>query len=868
MKKIKPIWFRSQLLTIVSLFAVLACTVFGRPAFADGAIANGDAQTDTISSDGEIDTWIFSANYGDTIHVQAGVSSSTNFSPLIQLLDPDDTVVASANGTDSAALTYPSVQGGVYKIKVLDSSIPPDGTATYNLYLAKSAGIFVIPADDEGSTLTNGGVHTGTIDLGDLDLWTFHADALDTVHARIGEVGTTGLKLHLSLYGPDGGLITGTSPPNATNSAQISHQAVVAGTYTVLVRDVTDSEASGSGDYQLYFANLPGSYSVSAGDEGGTLTNGGIHTGTIDLGDVDLWTFHADALDTIQAQASKTDTNSLQPHLLLYGPDGELVDEDGDPNSASISVQPLVGGIYTLIVQDNSNNASGSGDYSLAFSLAPDTTPVPAGVIISTLQNGGHVAGVFGTQGDIDKYSLNVNAGDKVRLQAGDPSGSVNVAPVLQVFANDGSLIAESDRATANKISRVKFRADVPETLTVVIFNSGSSSSGDYDLFTAITSQSIVTPLGDEGGILINGSVAGGSWFPRGDMDLYTLAVDAGDAVRIQLGEFNSQHANKNPKLEVFSSDGSLVAVSSDNLVARVAFTAEATDILTVLTLNDGSNTEADYQLYTSVVPQGFIIPTGDEGGVLIDGVTTSGVWTPRGDMDMYTYSNMAGSSVSITLECLTACGNAADPVLQVYADDGTLLGISTGGGTSNTYNVTLDYTAETTDTLYLLVFNNANGVTSTYDLTVTGIASLDSDGDGLSDALEALIGSDSSKDDTDGDGISDFDEVNYDGNAASYDPATDLNPLSADTDGDSVDDATELADGTDPLDPSDFLLPGDVNLDGLVNLGDYVKLIQFVLGIGASPSAEAIAAGDLNGNIILDTGDLVVYPRTFLGLI
>jgi len=54
----------------------------------------------------------------------------------------------------------------------------------------------------------------------------------------------------------------------------------------------------------------------------------------------------------------------------------------------------------------------------------------------------------------------------------------------------------------------------------------------------------------------------------------------------------------------------------------------------------------------------------------------------------------------------------------------------------------------------------------------------------------------------------------------------------------------------------------GGVNLDGLVNLGDHLKLFQFVLGIGASPSAEAITAGDLNGNSILDTGDLVVYPR------
>ena len=36
--------------------------------------------------------------------------------------------------------------------------------------------------------LTNGGVHAGTINLGDLDLWTFQADAKDTVWAQLGKL--------------------------------------------------------------------------------------------------------------------------------------------------------------------------------------------------------------------------------------------------------------------------------------------------------------------------------------------------------------------------------------------------------------------------------------------------------------------------------------------------------------------------------------------------------------------------------------------------------------------------------------------------------------------------------------------------------
>ncbi|MDQ3694439.1 MAG: DUF4352 domain-containing protein [Chloroflexota bacterium] len=68
----------------------------------------------------------------------------------------------------------------------------------------------------------------------------------------------------------------------------------------------------------------------------------------------------------------------------------------------------------------------------------------------------------------------------------------------------------------------------------------------------------------------------------------------------------------------------------------------------------------------------------------------------------------------------------------------------------------------------------------------------LDSDGDGLTDAQEASLGTDPLSADTDGDGLPDGDEVNLYGTS----------PLSADTDGDGVPDLQEVSAGTDPLAP------------------------------------------------------------------
>ncbi|MCB9794079.1 MAG: TlpA family protein disulfide reductase [Alphaproteobacteria bacterium] len=65
-----------------------------------------------------------------------------------------------------------------------------------------------------------------------------------------------------------------------------------------------------------------------------------------------------------------------------------------------------------------------------------------------------------------------------------------------------------------------------------------------------------------------------------------------------------------------------------------------------------------------------------------------------------------------------------------------------------------------------------------------------DSDGDGLSDADEASLGTDPNNADSDGDGVSDGDEVD-----------AGLDPLDADTDDDTVSDGDEVSGGSDGTD-------------------------------------------------------------------
>ncbi len=123
---------------------------------------------------------------------------------------------------------------------------------------------------------------------------------------------------------------------------------------------------------------------------------------------------------------------------------------------------------------------------------------------------------------------------------------------------------------------------------------------------------------------------------------------------------------------------------------------------------------------------------------------------------------------------------------------------------------------------------------TPTNTPTATNTPSVaDSDGDGLLNAQELLIGTDPNNPDTDGDGLSDGDEVNIhgtdplnpdtdgDGLSDSQEVQTTLtNPLNPDSDGDGLSDGAEV--NTHNSNPND----SDSDNDGL---SDYAEVINFL---------------------------------------
>jgi len=148
----------------------------------------------------------------------------------------------------------------------------------------------------------------------------------------------------------------------------------------------------------------------------------------------------------------------------------------------------------------------------------------------------------------------------------------------------------------------------------------------------------------------------------------------------------------------------------------------------------------------------------------------------------------------------------------------------------------------------------------------------VDDDNDGLSDFEEDTNDNgvvdagetDPFNSDTDGDGLNDFEEVGL---------GTD--PLLTDSDSDGYTDGAEVAAGSDPLDVNSIpaLSKGDLNLDGVVDIRDILLAMRALNG-QVTLSAEQLSRGDVAPLVSgipspdgqFSVGDLLVITRKAMG--
>jgi hypothetical protein len=434
-----------------------------------GVIANGQAG-DAILSLGDLDMWSFTAETGDSLMVRVGANG---FRPYVLLYGPTGTQLALGAGggsgdTDGLASAI-APTNGTYTAVV--QAYYADGTGPYTIHMAKSTGSFVVSPGDEGGDLINGADTPGEITKGDLDLWRFEATEGENIVIRM---GSPGFRPWVRVYGPTGKLFReSVAGGSSQNDAWVSGMVTNTGTFLVLVQSYYPSLSSA---YTLSLVKAPGPYIVSPGDDGGVLTNGVAHQGTNSLGDLDAWTFSANAGQNIALRVGAPD---YRPWLQLYSPNGTLIQEALGSSSAhrdaAMLIQVTNSGVFTVVQQ--SVYADGIGPYTLSFGQFPGSH------FVSTGDEGGRLTNAVNYDasialGDLDLWNFAACKGYPFTLVCQKLSGS-SFTPRVRLYARNGVLLATSQNASTVTIA---YPGTNSGSYTVMVDGAAHNDVGTYRL--------------------------------------------------------------------------------------------------------------------------------------------------------------------------------------------------------------------------------------------------------------------------------------------------------------------------------------------------------------------------------------------------
>ena len=319
------------------------------------------------------------------------------------------------------------------------------------------------------------------MDVGDLDVWTFTATAGDRIGIHVSQlVDNDDLRPWLRLWAPNGAVLGDTS---GVSVAELNGAiAPVTGTYLVLVASY-DSFFDGTGTYRLTLARTLRGYHISPGEDGGPLVNGSTHSGTMGVGDLDVWTFTANAGERIGIHASQlVDNDDLRPWLRLWAPNGAVLGDTSGVSVAEINgaIAPVTG-TYLVLVSSFDSFFDGTGTYELTMTHTPGPVTITAGDEGGALANGVPTTGVM-TAGDLDVYTIDVVAGRKISLNLLELTDTADFRPWIRLWAPNGSSLADTSALSNAIVNNAVAPVSGTYLILVSSFDSFFDGTGTYQL--------------------------------------------------------------------------------------------------------------------------------------------------------------------------------------------------------------------------------------------------------------------------------------------------------------------------------------------------------------------------------------------------
>jgi len=641
----------------------------------DGGSIPINGTTNILLQPGQVERYTFTANAGDTVNLNAGVSTTpAGQSVAFWIYRPDTGAIlwttpsfASIRTTGTQALTLSKLPvSGNYTVIVE----PSYGLAARaQLALSWSAGMPptygtpTLPATGTPQALASAGA-------GQSVTMTFNANAGDN-----DELTLAGLTINngggytyanVAVKDPSGSSVVNftcvTSNPNS--SCRQTLWNLVAGTYSVVVSPVTSG------------ATLSFNAILKPDTIGGALSSGGTASANLVAGEVKRFTFDASAGDDVALNLSGITTSPTGQgvYVTVYRPDvGAITPSNyyqqqyltGSSGTVNLSNLPL-GGTYTVTIWTTYGTPANA---QLGMSATPTAAIVADGAVrnFSSSINGQNVYLAF-----------QANRGDNLEftLKGLLTNGSTGAATVNVYNSDNGTNIG----------TNYCYASNAGGTCRIALWNL---APGNYRV---IVSPPAITSTMSFGAILkpdVQGGTLGASVpvnvnLAAGDVTRYTFTANTGDSMAISLSGIVTTPSGQNLYVNVYRPDGGAITTNG-------YYTQASSSSAFVLNLHNlpasGVYTVVVYNVYGIAASGQLAVSSITPMSLPVDGTVKSYQATVSGQSAYLTFQANTKDNMELTLSGLTLTGSSYSYILvNIYNPAGTNVGsatcyLSNGGG-------------------------------------------------------------------------------------------------------------------------------------------------------------------------------------------
>ena len=342
------------------------------------ALTSGVTLNGSIASTGEVDTHSISVSAGQTLVVALGENEGQALDPQVELRSPNGGVIRTDSGEAGTYYHVTAPATGTYQLLISDAGSNDTGSYQLTVFRPGTQG-----TGEEGADSQSGRRRTGTIEAGDLDVWTIQATRGQYLGAIVAEnkVGDA-VDIGMLVFAPDGSLVT-----EKTSELGVQHDILASestsGTYRVVI---FEPGANDSGRYGISFGQFPGAQYAGDPDTLNRLQNGESRNGDAPSADFDIWPIYIDEGSTFSVTATRA-TGSLDPELIFFAPDSSVISTANGATVATINATATVSGTHWLLLRDR--EADDGGRYDIQYNLSKSNSNPPVKNNILTVNGTG-----------------------------------------------------------------------------------------------------------------------------------------------------------------------------------------------------------------------------------------------------------------------------------------------------------------------------------------------------------------------------------------------------------------------------------------------------------------------------------------------